>query len=48
MIDTELNNDEAEQYILGIMMVDINKILPIIVMLGQNDFYSPADRKSVV
>lgn len=44
MIDTELNNDEAEQYILGIMMVDTNKILPIIVMLGQNDFYSPAHR----
>ena len=44
MLDTELNNDEAEQYLLGIMMVDINKILPIIVMVGQNDFYSPAHR----
>lgn len=44
MIDTELNNDEAEQSILGIMMVDINKILPIIVMLNSEDFFSPAHR----
>lgn len=44
MIDTELNNDEAEQAILGIMMVDTNKILPIIAILNQQDFYSPAHR----
>ena len=44
MIDLELNNDEAEQSILGIMMVDTSKILPIIVLLNQLDFYSPAHR----
>lgn len=44
MIDVELNNDEAEQAILGIMMVDTNKILSILAMLGQSDFYSPSHR----
>lgn len=44
MIDIEYNNDEAEQAILGIMMIDTNKILPIIVLLNQEDFYSPAHR----
>lgn len=44
MIDTELNNDEAEQSILGIMLVDQEKILPIIVMMDSKDFFSPAHR----
>lgn len=44
MIDLELNNDEAERSILGIMLIDTNKILPIIVMLDSNDFFSPGHR----
>lgn len=44
VIDLELNNDEAERSILGIMLIDTNKILPIIVMLDSNDFFSPGHR----
>lgn len=44
MIDLDLCNDEAEQSILGIMMVDNNKILPILVVANVNDFHSPAHR----
>lgn len=44
MIDLDLCNDEAEQSILGIMMVDTNKILSIIVVANTNDFYNPAHR----
>lgn len=44
MIDLDLCNDEAEQSILGIMMIDNNKILPILVVATVNDFYSPAHK----
>lgn len=44
MIDLELCNDEAEQSILGIMMVDNSKILPIIVVASIQDFFSPAHK----
>ena len=44
MIDTELSNKEAEQSILGILMVDNTKILPVVVMLNKNDFFVPSHR----
>lgn len=44
MIDLTLCNDEAEQTLLGIMMVDTNKILPIIVVANVGDFHSPAHK----
>lgn len=44
MIDIELSNDEAEQALLGIMMVDTNKILSIIVVATESDFHNPAHR----
>ena len=44
MLDTEVHNEEAEQSILGIMMVDNTKILPIIVLLNKNDFFTPAHK----
>lgn len=38
MIDIELDNKEAEQSILGIMMLDNSKVLPIIAMVDKEDF----------
>lgn len=44
MIDIDLDNKEAEQSILGIMMLDTNKILPIIAMIDKDDFMSPGHK----
>ena len=41
MIDIELDNKEAEQSVLGIMLVDTSKILSIIAMVDRDDFLSP-------
>lgn len=38
MIDIELDNKEAEQSILGIMMLDNSKVLPIIALVDRDDF----------